>query len=222
MRLIPGTAIAFIFAFTLPSQAQNWGYGSEKGQWEAGGAFGYGFFQNASLESPTGKAKAGFSNGVTFSVLGGQDLYRYVGGEFRYSYASSDLKLSSGGQSVGMEGDSHTFNYDFLFYAMPRKSRTRIFGAAGAGGRFYRGTGAEHAFQPLNSIAFLTHTNQWEPVISFGGGIKYSVTEHVLIRVDFRDFATPLPDRLIAPLRGVSTHGWLHDLTPMFGISAKF
>lgn len=191
-------------------------------KWEIGGAAGYSFFQNQTINSPSGNAEAGFKNGPVFSVTGGENLYRYIGGEFRYTFISDDLKLKMNGQQATLGGQSHAFHYDFLFHGTPRESRIRPFAAVGAGARFFRGTGAESAFQPLMNIAVLTQTSEWKALISFGGGVKFAVSKHVLLRVDFRDYASPFPTKLIAPMKGASVSGWLHDLIPMGGISFTF
>jgi hypothetical protein len=61
-----------------------------------------------------------------------------------------------------------------------------------------------------------------KPLISFGVGVKVAVSRNVLVRVDVRDYATPVPTNLIAPRRGASVHGWLHDIVPMVGIGLQF
>lgn len=191
-------------------------------EWEAGGAAGYGFYKNGKLTTPAGEGSAGFRHGVAFGAVLGNDLYRLVGGEFRYTYIDNTLKLSLGGQEARFGGESHAFHYDFLVHAAPREAVVRPFLAAGAGAKFYRGTGQERAIQPLMQFAVLTNADDWQPLVSIGGGVKVRVAENVLVRFDFRDYATPFPERLITPMRGSSVGGWVHNLVPMFGVSAIF
>ena len=51
----------------------------------------------------------------------------------------------------------------------------------------------------------LTHANQTVPLISAGGGLKFRVAKHAQVRIDFRDYMTPLPDQLLAVLPSGST-----------------
>ena len=57
-------------------------------------------------------------------------------------------------------------------------------------------------------------------MLSVGGGVKFRIAKHALVRFDFRDYMTPFPTRVILPAGGASVSGWPHDLTPMVGISA--
>lgn len=189
---------------------------------EIGGFAGYSSYRNGNLTTAAGEGSAGFRHGVAFGAVLGHDLYRYVGGEFRYTRIDNSLKLDLGGQQVRLGGESHAFHYDFLVHATPREAVVRPFIAAGAGGKFYRGTGAETAVQPLMQYAVLTHTSEWQPLVSVGGGVKVRVGRNVQVRFDVRDYVTPFPKSLITPMRGSSVGGWLHNIVPMAGISAVF
>lgn len=190
--------------------------------WEAGGFAGFSFYRGGNLKTPAGEGDAGFRKGVAFGAILGHNMYRYFGGEFRYTRIDNTARLRLGGQEARMGGESHAFHYDFLVHAAPRESRVRPFLAAGAGGKYYRLTGDERAFQPLMQFAVLTRANDWQPLVSFGGGVKVQVSEHILVRFDIRDYATPFPERLIVPMPGSSAGGWLHNVIPMFGISGVF
>jgi hypothetical protein len=130
--------------------------------------------------------------------------------------------VKSGGQEGTFEGRSHAVHYDFLFHAARKGSRFRPFVAGGAGIKVYQGTGRESAFQPLSRYVLLTKTDQVEALISFGGGVKYLFTKHAQIRFDFRDYATPTPDRVFMPAARGKVHGWLHDFVPLGGVSFVF
>ncbi len=190
--------------------------------WEAGGFAGYSFYHGGSLTTPAGEGDAGLRRGVAFGAVLGHNMYRYLGGEFRYTRIDNTLRIEVGGQEARMGGESHAFHYDFLLHAAPREAWVRPYVAAGAGGKYYRGTGDERAFQPLMQYAVLTRTGDWQPLVSFGGGVKVRVSQHVMLRFDVRDYATPFPSRLIVPRAGSSAGGWLHNLVPMGGISAIF
>ena len=191
-------------------------------QWEIGGALGYGIYTHQTVERSNAQAKAGFRHGLAFGIVGGQDLYRYVGGELRYTYRDSDPKLSSNGTDVRFAGEAHAIHYDFLINAAPKGSRIRPFLATGLGIKVFRGTGLETAFQPLNNLAVYTRVREVKPLISLGAGIRIAVSRHLTMRLDVRDYITPFPAQVIAPVPGARLTGWLHDFVPMVGVGVVF
>jgi hypothetical protein len=88
--------------------------------------------------------------------------------------------------------------------------------------KIFRGTGAEAAYQPLNQYGYFTKTTQVEPMASVGGGIMYSLTSRMFLRVEFRDFITPFPKDIIAPAPNAKYGSILNDFVPMVGISYLF
>ena len=190
--------------------------------WEVGGAGGGGVYRNASVTGTAGSADVGFASQWAGGVVIGEDLYRRLSGEFRYTFRDGDLKLKTGGQEATMEGRAHALHYDLVLHAAPKEAKVRPFGAIGGGIKVYQGTGKEAAFQPLSGFALLTKTDQVEPLLSFGGGVKVSVARHAVVRVDVRDYVTPTPERLFAPARGGKIQGWLHDFVPLVGVSYVF
>lgn len=187
--------------------------------WEVGAAGGFSLYRNVEVSSRAGSAKAGFSNGAAVSVVGTQNVREHFGGEFRYVYSLSDARLSDGA-NARLDGESHAFVYDFLVYGAGKEAPVRPFVAAGAGGKLYRGTGPEVAFQPGGNIAVLSHTQEFKPVVSFGGGLKFALGKNAIFRVDIRDHTSPLPRKVIAPMPPTGrTSGWLHDLVALAGFS---
>jgi hypothetical protein len=61
-----------------------------------------------------------------------------------------------------------------------------------------------------------------EPAISVGGGLKYRVSKHGLLRLDFRTYMTPLPDRILRPTGLAQVHGWVYSFVPLGGVSFVF
>ncbi len=190
--------------------------------WEIGVAGGYGFYRDASITSSGGQAQAGFGSNFAVGAVFSEDLYKYLSGEIRYMYRGGGLELKSAGREADMDGESHAIHYDILLHATPKESKIRPFAAGGGGVKVYRGTGRETASQPLSGFALLTKTRQWEPMISFGGGVKYSMSKHTLLRLEFRDYVTPFPEKLFVTMGSAKIHGWLHDFVPMAGISFVF
>jgi hypothetical protein len=55
-----------------------------------------------------------------------------------------------------------------------------------------------------------------------GGGVKYLVRPHLLLRADFRDYLTSFPRQQIVPAPGNTARGIFQQFTPMFGVSYWF
>ena len=190
--------------------------------WSAGVAGGFGFYRDATITNGTDSAKAGFGPRFAVGAVLGENVGQYFGGELRYTFRDGDSELKSGGQKVNMDAAAHALHYDFLLYATPRRSRFRPYAAGGAGIKYYTATGREYVVQPLSNFAFLTHANEVKALISFGGGVKFALGEHWQVRADFRDYATPFPEKLFAPAPGAKIHGWLQDFVPMAGVDWTF
>ena len=191
-------------------------------QWEVGLAGGVGKYHNARVTTAAGTADVGFATQYAAGLTIGENLYRRIGGEFRYTYRDGDLLVRSGGQEASFDGRAHAIHYDFLIRASDRESRIRPFVAGGAGIKVYQGVGNERAAQPLSRFAMLTKTDQVEALISFGGGVKCRLSKHAQVRGDFRDYVTPTPDRLFVPAARGKVQGWLHDFVGLLGVSYVF
>ena len=192
-------------------------------EWEVGGMASYGFYRNLTIASPVGSAVAGFSPGTAFGAVIGHSSNGRVSGEFRYTFANSDLKLSSGGTDASFNGVAHIIHYDLVLHPRVRHgSKVMPFLAAGGGMKLYRGTGHEVTYQPLETIALLTKTQQIKPMISVGGGIKMILGPRLVLRAEVRDYITTFPNKIIVPIPGVKANGWLNDFVPMIGISYIF
>jgi len=73
-------------------------------QWEFGGVAGGGFLNTTNVSNSLGSATAGFQSGAAFGGYIGNNLYKHIGGELRYTYLQSDLKLASSGQTATFNG----------------------------------------------------------------------------------------------------------------------
>jgi len=191
-------------------------------EWQLGVAGGYGFPMDVTVTNRSGEAKTGFKPGFAVGAVGSHELYRSVSGEFRYTYRDSDLKVSSGGTEATFRGVAHAIHYDVLVHTRPKGAALRPFFAGGMGIKVYRGTDRESAYQPLNTFVLLTKTQQVVPLVSAGAGLKYAISPHTSLRIEFRDYITPFPKDVIAPAPGAKIGGWVHDLVPMLGISFSF
>src|SRR6266496_6097074 len=148
-------------------------------QWEVGGSAGGGFLPTKSIASSLGAASTGFQSGAAFGGFVGQTISAHIGGEIRYTFMQSNLKLSSGGTSTSFSGQAHAVHYDVLLHTNRKGSRTQLFAALGGGMKYFRGTGKESAYQPLSQFAYLTHTQKVEPMASIGGGIRVALSERI-------------------------------------------
>lgn len=190
--------------------------------WELGVSGGYSLYNNATATRGSATGSAGFSSGPVLGAVFANDMYRHFGGEARYTFIKNDLQVSSGSVKATAGGQSHAIHYDFLIHAAAKEERVRPFFALGGGIKVFRGTGAEPPFQPLSNLVVLTHASQMTPLISAGAGVKFSVSRRALVRLDFRDYLSPVPDKLIATPPASATKGWLHDFVLQVGVSTVF
>lgn len=209
-RYLLGVAIV-AFAFSgRATMAQNW---------ELGVNAGTGFLNNIPVTGALGSGSLTFSSGYSAGAFLSQHLYPFVSGEVRYSYRSSDLELRSGTTGLVFNTVSHLIHYDVLIHVRERGTSVRPFFAVGAGARVYEGKGQEQAFQPLSHLALLTRTRDIKPLISLGAGTSVRLSEHVYLRLEFRDLVTPFPKRIATPAPGSAIGGYVHDVVPMVAIS---
>jgi len=186
------------------------------------GLIGGGAFHIDRPVTGSSAGNAGFKPGMTMGGFLAHNTAGRWGGEARYQFQKTDLRTSAGGQSASFGGQAHLAHYDVLLYSNSREDSVRPFVAFGGGLKGYRGTGIERAIQPLSNVAILSHVQQWQPMISFGAGVKWRVGNRLMMRAEVRDFVTPFPKDLIVPSPGNKIGGWIHDISPLFGISYLF
>jgi hypothetical protein len=202
-----------IFAVALLASSA-WGQ-----QWEVGGLGGGAFYLNNSVTALNTSGRAGFSPGVSVGGWLGHTKGGKYGGEVRYLFQKTNLRVSSAGQTQTFGGQSHMIHYDFQYHLKTAEDRFRPFIAVGGGLKGYRGTGVERAFQPLSNLAILSRTTEWKPMLTFGAGVKWQLASRFLIRVEVRDYVTQFPTDVVLPAPGAKLGGLLHDITPLVGIS---
>jgi hypothetical protein len=191
-------------------------------KWEVGGVTGGGFSSGLTVSNGLDVASTGLANGMAIGAVLGQRLYPRISGELRYTYTFSDLQLSGSGQSASFKGVTHSMHYDILVHSRTTHSRVQPFLAAGGGMRIFSGVGTETPYRPLSNFALLTKTQQWVPMVTFGGGIKCAIAPRILLRIEVRDYFSQFPTKVIAPAPGARLSGWLHDFVPMAGITFVF
>jgi opacity protein-like surface antigen len=192
--------------------------------WEVGVGGGTNFYTSQTVTNPVaGNAQAKLATGFLVSAWLGNNTSGMFGGELRYDYEHSDLKLSSDGTNVSFGGaQTNALHYDAVLRFASHEARVSPYVVGGVGIKNYSGTGKEQVAQPLSDIALLTKTSQFKPLISVGGGIKFQVASNVTFRVEAHDFLTPFPNQVIAPALGSKVGGWLSDFAVMAGLSFSF
>jgi Outer membrane protein beta-barrel domain len=189
-------------------------------QWEVGGLAGGSFLNSVAVSSTAGTARAGFQPGAAFGAYVGYNSDKHLGGELRYGFMQSNQQLSSGGEKATFGGIAHVVHYDVILRTS-RDSKVQLFGAVGGGLKVFRGTGQEASFQPLSKYGYFTKTQELKPMLSVGGGLKWSISKKVFLRTEFRDYITAFPKTIIAPAPGTKYGMLLHNFVPMVGIGIE-
>jgi hypothetical protein len=188
-------------------------------QWEFGAGGGGSFLNSVPVTGGPGSASAGFQTGAALGGFVGYSQNKHIGGELRYGFLQSGLKLQSGGSTATFSGVSHVVHYDLIFKTTRNRGKLTLFAATGGGMRVFRGTGTEAAYQPLSQYGYFTRTQAVKPMLSVGGGAKFAITRSVFFRAEIRDYMTAFPTEVITPPAGLKYGKLLHDFVPMFGIS---
>jgi hypothetical protein len=186
-------------------------------QWEFGGVAGGGFLNSVNVTNAVGTATAGFQAGGAFGAYVGHSSYKHIGGELRYAFLQSDLKLSSGGSTATFGGQSHVIHYDVIFHTR-NESKAQVFAAVGGGMKLFRGTGREAAYQPLSQFGYFTKEQVVKPMASVGAGVKFQIGRKVYLRTEVRDYITAFPTEILTPPNGTKYGKLLHDFVPMVGL----
>jgi hypothetical protein len=185
---------------------------------EIGVVGGGGFLPGVPVAGAPSSVSAGFQTGPAVGAMFTQNMYSRVSGEITYLFEESTLHLSSGTDSASFAGRTHVLQYEILYHLHPRNVRVRPYLAVGGGMKFFQGTGAEAAYQPLMQYAYLTRTNQLKPMLTFGGGVTVALRGKMTARFDLRDQLTSFPTQVISPAPGMAINGWLHDFVPTVGL----
>src|SRR5260370_8557157 len=192
-------------------------------KWEVGGGVGGAYYNCQTFTSAAGSANASLDRGIVASAWVGNNPRAHFGGELRYDFGRSDLKLSSGGTNATFSAVTHAIHYDILWHFASDESGIRPFVAVGAGVKAFDGTGKEIPNQPLSSIGLLTKTNPIRPLISIGCPPQVPARPRAHLPLEVHDYLTPFPNNVIAPALGAKGgSGWLMGFVPMAAVAFTF
>lgn len=190
--------------------------------WEIGGGAGYGLYRNGTVYAAAGTVTAGVRNRFAVTAWLTEHAYQNLSGELRYTYQDGDPFLHKGGVQTNLQGQSHTLTYDLLFQIHEPEWRFRPYFAAGLGAKQYVVSGPGNPSQPLTSIAQLVSTDELKFVVALGGGFAYRWRSHVVLRVDFRDYLTTFPKKIIVAAPYGTRRGIFQQFTPLAGVAYTF
>ncbi len=190
--------------------------------YEFGADVGYGFYRNGSIYSGSGTIQAGIRNRFGAGIILGDDFSRYVSVEFNYLYHDGHPFLQGAGVKADIQGQSHTVTPELLFHFKDRTQRLRPYLKGGVGAKDYVIAGPAPFPQPIPQIASLTTNDIWKVAFSAGGGVKYRLMDHVLLRAEFLDYLTTFPRQQIVPAPHNTARGIFEQFTPLFGVSYTF
>jgi hypothetical protein len=208
MRLLP---LVLLFSSTA-AFAQNW---------EAGFSGGYALSRQNTVTSGAASAKAGVDDGWAAGAYVANDMYRFIGGEIRYTFQKENLVYNAGGAKTTLHAVSHAVHYDVLLHLAPKDSPVRPFLAFGAGVKDYRSSGTR-VIPPGTALVIPTAGSEVQPLLSGGVGVKFKLSSHAMFRLDLRDYATPFPRDLLVPVSGVNAGGWIHNFVGLASVGATF
>lgn len=191
-------------------------------KWEIGVGAGASFYPANTITNGSASASLDTQTGLAGSIWLANNATGHWGGEARLDYSRGNLQLSSGGTQASFNSEAYAMHYDFQWYPVRSESRIRPYVAAGAGIKYYRGTGSQVVLQPLSQFALLSQTNQLKPMLSLGAGVKFRVTDRIGVRLEVHDYLTTFPDNMIVPNTGSKISGWMQDIVPMIGVSYLF
>jgi hypothetical protein len=190
-------------------------------RWEVGGGGGVSFYTPQTISNPAGSVTASFKPGFALTGFVAQAGNRY-GGELRYVYHQSDMKLEGLSKSFTFGGRSQTFSYDFMILAGSRESKVRPYASVGGGMKQYEGTGSDMAVQPLGNVAVLTRTSQWKPVFTGGAGVRIQTSARTVLRAEVKAYLTQNPKEVITPVAASGGDAWIVNFLPVFSIAFVF
>jgi hypothetical protein len=128
----------------------------------------------------------------------GIGFFPFLSGGLHYSYAKPEVRLRRGdafGSSARIDLTTHTLTFDARLRT-PQVFGFRLYGLAGAGmSRF----GLDVKQQVEIPFPRGVPDNIVAPVFTFAGGVEQRVFPLVHLKLEVRDYVTPIPKRIYEP-----------------------
>jgi opacity protein-like surface antigen len=136
-----------------------------------------------------------FGKGPQLGVRIAENRWDHWGASLEYSFSNQPLSFTNVSPelySIAFGHSVHRLIYDVLYYPVDRSKRLRPYAFGGTGvTRFHiNDTSKAEAASTLG----ITLVDRWKFTISWGGGVKYLVLDHVAICFQFSDRITGVPD----------------------------
>ena len=131
------------------------------------------------------------------------------------SFAQANVKAD-------IQGQSDALTMELLFHFKPRDHRWRPYIIGGTGAKDYIVAGPEPFPQPIPEIASLTTNDVWKVVFSVGGGLKFRLMPHMLLRAEFLDYLTNLSPPADCSRSAQYGARSVPAFPPLFGVSYVF
>jgi hypothetical protein len=143
-------------------------------------------------------ARSHFGDGGVFALDAGMRVFPFVNAGLHYSSSNTDLSIERGdafGSSAEAELSTHTVTMDFRART-PSVRGFRLFGLAGAGlTRF----GLDIKQEVENPFPGGTPNTITSFVFTYGGGVERHLHQFVHLRLEVRDYVTPISEHLFRP-----------------------
>ena len=141
---------------------------------------------------------ADFTKSGILAVDAGIGFFPFLSGGLHYSFARPELFLRRGdafGSSARVDLSAHTLTFDGRFRT-PQVAGFRLYALAGAGFTRFTLDVKQTVEVPFPRGAPDTVL---APVGTFGGGIERSVAPFVHLKLEVRDYVTPISSQFFAP-----------------------
>jgi hypothetical protein len=190
--------------------------------WEIGVLGGFTLTTGMRAQRGALEATPSMKPGIIFGVTAGHNSYRRLGGEINYLFRMTDARLTSGATRAIFDVNVHLLTFDMPYHFADRDAKVRPYIIFGGGVKVLDGTGLERAVQPLGNIAVFAAARELLPVASVGFGVKVRTGRFGQLRFEARNFMSPSPGEVIAPMPGGKITGVWHDFTMLGGYSFRF
>ncbi len=196
-RLVAFLFLFFVISSLVSAQPQRI---FNHAEWEASIFGGFASASDQSSLTPTEGVTSAREVGLDYKdgyLLGAritQNLGQKFGAELEYSFADQPLdfiNLRPSLPTLGVRHNIHSIIYSVLVYPFERSKRLRPYGTVGGGtSLYYVGKDSKNK-AAANGIVL---KDCWKFAFSFGGGVKYLITNKIGVRVDVRDQITGVPN----------------------------